>query len=157
MPRTPLCRAIGAFRGPVELVGVTGTLVVDDRRRSAPRDPLPGVFAVRPVVGIAAAVTALLLAVAARYGYHRDELYFLAAGHHLAWGYPDQPPFVPALARVLSGLAPSSLVVLRAPSALAAGAVVLLAALSARELGGGRDAQVLAAATMGSGAVLFGV
>ena len=38
----------------------------------------PG-FAWLPVVAIAAALVLLLLAVAGRYGYHRDELYFLAA------------------------------------------------------------------------------
>ena len=66
-------------------------------------------------------VALVLLAFAGRYGYHGDELYFLVAGRHLAWGYPDLPPFVPLLARVLSDLAPGSLVVLRLPSALAAG------------------------------------
>jgi hypothetical protein len=32
----------------------------------------------------------LLIVFAGGYGYHRDELYFLVAGEHLAWAYPDQ-------------------------------------------------------------------
>src|SRR5437762_9473656 len=55
-------------------------------------------LAVRPLLVVAAAFVALELAVAARYGIHRDELYFLACARHLAWGYVDQPPFVPAVA-----------------------------------------------------------
>jgi 3-(3-hydroxy-phenyl)propionate hydroxylase len=107
----------------------------------------PGTMkAMRYPAAIAAALIAVLEACAGRYGYHRDELYFLACGRHLAWGYPDQPPFVPAVARLMSALAPGSLVVLRLPSALAAGALVLLTALITRELGGGRGAQVLASA-----------
>ena len=46
----------------------------------------------RGVLALAAALLLLLLATSTRYGYHRDELYFLAAGRHLAWGYPDLPP-----------------------------------------------------------------
>jgi 4-amino-4-deoxy-L-arabinose transferase-like glycosyltransferase len=111
-------------------------------------------FATGPVFVLGAALAAVLLVVAGRYGYHRDELYFLAAGRHLAWGYPDQPPFVPFLARVL---APAhSVAVLRVPSALAAGAIVVLGGLSARELGAGRAAQILAAATLAVGAVVVG-
>src|SRR6266511_5542850 len=93
----------------------------------------------------AGGVTAVLVAFASGYGYHRDELYFVAAGRHLDWAYADQGPVVPLLARAMTEIAPSSLTVLRLPSALAAGATVLLTALLARELGGSRRAEMLAA------------
>ena len=38
----------------------------------------------------------LLMAVSAT-GYHRDELYFLEASHHMAWSYVDQPPLSVAM------------------------------------------------------------
>ena len=90
-------------------------------------------------------VAVLLVAFASGYGYHRDELYFLAAGQHLDWAYPDQGPFTPLIARAMSEIAPGSLTVLRLPSALAAGLTVLLTGLLARELGGGRVAELVAA------------
>ena len=87
----------------------------------------------------------MLLATSTRYGYHRDELYFIVAGSHPAFGYPDQPPLVPLLSWAMNALAPGSLLLLRTPSALAAGATTTLAALIARELGGETRAQVIAA------------
>ena len=54
------------------------------------------------VAAIAGAVTALLVAFAHGYGYHRDELYFLAAGRHLDWSYADQGPLTPLIARLMS-------------------------------------------------------
>ena len=95
-------------------------------------------------------VTGLLLAIAPRYGWHRDELYFLQCGRRLAWGYVDQPPVTPFVARVATELFGTNLVGLRLFPALVLGAVVLLMAAMARELGGGRRAEVIAAA---SGAV----
>src|SRR5579875_3070552 len=80
-----------------------------------------------------------------RYGYHRDELYFIVAGGHPAFGYPDQPPLVPFLCWAMNALAPGSLLLLRTPSALAAAATTTLAALIARELGAGSRAQVIGA------------
>ena len=105
---------------------------------------------------IAGAEFFVLAATASQYGYHRDELYFLAAGQHLSWGYPDQPPFVPALARIIDSVAPGSLFALRLPSALAAAAVVVITGLLAREFGGGRGAQALAAGSMAIGAFVLG-
>jgi 4-amino-4-deoxy-L-arabinose transferase-like glycosyltransferase len=95
---------------------------------------------------IAVVQAGVLLATSTRYGYHRDELYFIVAGSHPAFGYPDQPPLVPLLCWAMNALAPGSLLLLRVPSALAAAATTTLAALIARELGGETRAQVIAAA-----------
>ena len=109
----------------------------------------PGAGAIRlargPLLAVAGAVVALLVATSWRYGFHRDELYFLVAGQHPDWGYPDQPPMTPILARLMDGLG-GSIVVVRLPSAIAAGVTVLLAGMTAREMGGGRRAQLIAAA-----------
>src|SRR5215212_7770329 len=109
----------------------------------------------RIVVSIAAGLSAVLVAFAGGYGYHRDELYFVAAGHHLDWAYADQGPFTPLVARAMSEIAPHSLTVLRLPSALAAGATVLLTGLLAREMGGGRRAQALAAACSAAASIVL--
>jgi 4-amino-4-deoxy-L-arabinose transferase-like glycosyltransferase len=110
----------------------------------------------RVVLVIAAAVTVTLIVFAGGYGYHRDELYFLAAGHRLAPAYADQGPLTPMIARAMSSIAPGSLTILRIPSALAAGAIVLLTGMTARELGGSRRAEWIAAACAAvSSVVLF--
>lgn len=111
----------------------------------------------RGVFVLSAAVVAILVGVSWRYGYHRDELYFLAAGRRLAWGYPDQPPLVPLLSRAMSALAPGSLLMLRLPSALAAGAVVGFTAASAREVGAGPRGQLLAGGAMAIAPALLGL
>lgn len=79
-----------------------------------------------------------------RYGYFRDELYFIACSKHLAWGYVDQPPLV-AFAAWLSAPAGYNIVVLRLLPVLAASLTVWLSARIARELGGGIFAQAIAA------------
>jgi 4-amino-4-deoxy-L-arabinose transferase-like glycosyltransferase len=97
------------------------------------------------VLAVALAQLVLLIATSTRYGYHRDEMYFIVAGGHPAFGYPDQPPIVPLLTWTMNWLAPGSLLVLRLPSALAAVATTVLAACIAREVGGRRAAQTIAA------------
>ena len=121
----------------------------------APRATARPPLATGPLTGLAVLLAGLLLAVAGRYGYHRDELYFLRAGREAAFGYADQPPLTPLLAAAMDALAPGSLLALRLPSALAAAGVVVLTGLLAREFGGGRTAQLLAAASMAVSAVLL--
>jgi Dolichyl-phosphate-mannose-protein mannosyltransferase len=120
------------------------------------RAPLPD-LAGRGLAVLATGTFVLLVAVAGRYGYHRDELYFLRAGREPAFGYVDQPPLTPLLARAMDTLAPGSLVALRVPSALAAAAVVVLTGLTAREFGSRRPAQLLAAACAAVSAILLAV
>jgi hypothetical protein len=103
-------------------------------------------LAPRPVALLALGTATALLLTAGRYGYFGDELYFLAAGKHLAWGYADQPPLVPFLAWAMDTPAPGSLVVFRLPAIAATAAGVAVTALIARELGGRPTAQTRAAA-----------
>lgn len=90
------------------------------------------------VWAFAGGVILLLLAVSARYGFHRDELYFVVAGRRLAWGYVDQPPLTPAVAKI-ADLLPGAVspTALRLVPAVSAGLVVVLAAVLARRFGGG--------------------
>jgi len=99
----------------------------------------------RGVGGVALGFVVLEVALSARYGFHRDELYFLACARHLSWGYVDQPPFVPAAAWIATHLFGTSPTALRIFPALAGGATVVVTALMARELGGHRKSQFLAA------------
>lgn len=97
-------------------------------------------------VGIIAGVAALVLCLrAGRYGYFGDELYFLSAGRRPAFGYVDQGPLVPLLARAAEWYAPESVFALRIPSIACGIAAIWVSAALAREFGGGRGAQRVAA------------
>ena len=54
----------------------------------------------RLLIGLAGAKLALHLALANRYGYFRDELYFLDCGRNLDWGYVDHAPLIGLVSRV---------------------------------------------------------
>jgi hypothetical protein len=87
------------------------------------------------------------LAVSWRYGYYRDELYFIACAKRLAWGYADMPPLT-AFVSWLAAPAHYELAALRFTVAIAAGITAFLACAIAAELGGGVWAQRLAALTV---------
>lgn len=87
----------------------------------------------------------LLLLVGGRWGYHRDEPYYVVAGRHLAWGYVDQPPMTPALARAANAIFGKSLTGFRLLPALVSSALLVVAAATAGELGGSDRAAAVAA------------
>ncbi len=113
------------------------------------RTNMPGAYsrvALPALLALAGGLAVVLVAFAGGYGYHRDELYFLVAGDHLAGGFADQGPLTPFLAHLMNGLAPGSLTILRVPSAVMSGVTVVMTGLIAFELGATRRAQILAAA-----------
>jgi Dolichyl-phosphate-mannose-protein mannosyltransferase len=115
-----------------------------------PGDRVPGLAWV-----IAAVFVAVELAVSGRYGFQQDELYFLVASHHLAFGYVDQPPLAVLLARTtdIFGVNPTAIRIL---PALAGGTIIVIAARLAALFGAGRGGRVLAALAVASAPVILG-
>jgi hypothetical protein len=125
---------------PPTMTGMETTMVTRPAPALAPRILLD-----KAVWLVAAAAFGVEMALSARYGYVRDELYFLAAGAHPALGYVDQPLLTPLLAHLDALATGNTLVGLRALGALALAAMVLLTASMARQLGAGPRGQLLAA------------
>ena len=80
-----------------------------------------------------------------RYGWFRDELYYLACARRLDWGYVDHPPLSIAILALVRAVAGVSLPALRLVPALAGGLAVFATGMATRELRGGPFAQALAA------------
>ncbi|MEJ2009559.1 MAG: glycosyltransferase family 39 protein [Acidobacteriota bacterium] len=116
---------------------------VTDRESSGRHSIWTGATAI--VLYIAAASFLAHMLTAGRYGYFRDELYYLACARHLAFGYVDQPPMIALVAWFTVHTLGTSLLALHFLPALAGAAIIWLTAMIARELGGGRFAQGLAA------------
>jgi hypothetical protein len=109
-----------------------------------------------PVILVAGVMVVGLLAVSGAYGFHGDEMYYIVAGQHPAFGYVDQPPLTPLLSAASVALLGVSPTAIRVLPALEMGLVVVLVALMARDLGGSRRAQVLAAITAALSGYLAG-
>jgi hypothetical protein len=105
---------------------------------------------------LAAAAVLLQMLSNARYGYFRDELYFLACSDHLAWGYVDFAPLVALLARVSRVALGDSLHAIRFLPALAEGGQILITGFIARELGGKRFAIFLSGLSVLLAPVILG-
>src|ERR1051325_4994273 len=101
----------------------------------------------RITLWIWAAVALLIhLLTNSRYGYFRDELYYLACSQHLDLGYVDQPPLSILLLRLSAVLLGDSLFAIRFLPALAGAGTVALTGMLARELGGRSWAVALSCA-----------
>ncbi len=100
-----------------------------------------------PVIVLTVSAIAFLaqMLTASRYGYFRDELYYLDCARHLAWGYVDQPPLIALIAWLERHISGDSLYSIRFLPALAGALTVWLAGHLARRLGAGAFGQFLAA------------
>ena len=137
---------------------VSGTRDAPPEILEAPIRPITSLAAM-PVAAIAALAVAKLtlhLVTNGLYGYHRDELYYLASGNHPAFGYVDFPPFTPLVAGLDALIFGNSPWMLRLVPSLVGASLVVLAALIACELGGGRGAQILAAVSTATSLLLLG-
>ena len=144
--RIPGFRRDPGARAPATGAPVTGAAATDVAVDTAAAAPTAAVEPFdRRVIVVGGVVFAVEMALSTRYGFHRDELYFLDCARHLQASYVDQPVLTPLLAWVSLKLFGVSLPGLRLWPALAAWATVLVAGLTAREFGGGRRAQLLAA------------
>ena len=117
----------------------------------------------KPVLVVTGLAVAVHFAVATRFGWFGDEFYYVICGRHLAWGYVDQPPLTPVLARLAAAIPlDGGLLPLRILAIAAQGGCIVLAAVLAAEFGGRRRAQVITAAAVAAsplfiaGSLLFG-
>jgi hypothetical protein len=99
---------------------------------------------------------AIHLALYKGYGFFRDELYFIACGNHLAWGYVDQPPGVAFIAWFSRKILGDNLFAIRFFPCVFAALQVLLTGLTVRALGGRRFAQAFACVCVIAAPAYFG-
>ncbi len=82
------------------------------------------------------------------YGFHRDELLYLALGEHLNWGFSEVPPFIAGVAWVSSAVFGDSVFGARIISTVFGSLIVYLTGLTVLTLGGKRLAIFLACAAV---------
>lgn len=87
------------------------------------------------VLGMATALLVIHCIFNNRYDFFRDEFNYLACARHLGWGYVDQPPLIPWLARLSLITLGDSLRAIRFLPALFMTFTVVLTAQITRELG----------------------
>jgi hypothetical protein len=110
------------------------------------RKYLFGLSGIPLVILIGAAVKfAIHLYYAPGYGFFFDELYTIALSRHLAFGYVDLPPLVPALVALSRAVLGGSLFATHIVPALAGSATLVLVCLITKEFGGKTFAVALSA------------
>jgi 4-amino-4-deoxy-L-arabinose transferase-like glycosyltransferase len=92
-----------------------------------------------------------------RYGVFRDELYFIACGQRLSWGFVDQPPGIAVVAGLAHAVFGTWVPGLRLLPWLAHALLAWLASRLALRLGGGGFAAILAAVAVATSPLLLGL
>src|SRR5919205_2813952 len=77
------------------------------------------------LLGLALADFIAHMLVSGNYGYFRDELYYIEAGRHLAFGYVDFPPLIALVAKFLDVIAGDALWAIHIVPALATALIIL--------------------------------
>src|SRR5258707_3465886 len=102
----------------------------------------------RIIAGLALVALIVHLLTLHRYGYFRDELYYIACARHLDFGYVDLAPLSAFLLRIELILFGSSLFALRIVPAMASALTIVFTGILTRELGGRAWAIALACTSM---------
>ena len=105
---------------------------------------------------LSTAAFAIHFAVAGRYDFFRDELYFIACGRHPAFGYADQPPLVP-LVSAATQIFGEHLWLLRGVAALGAFGVVWFTCKLAALFEAGEAGVVIAGAAAATAPMYLGI
>ncbi|RZK60543.1 MAG: glycosyltransferase family 39 protein [Pedobacter sp.] len=85
---------------------------------------------------IASVQLLLRLGCLGQYGFHQDELLYLALSDHLAWGYREVPPFIAVIGKISKILFGESIAAARIIPSLCAFFIVYLTGLLTIKLGG---------------------
>jgi hypothetical protein len=88
------------------------------------------------IAGCAAVKFLIHILTGSNYGFFCDELYTIALSKHLAWGYVDLPPLVPALVALNRLLLGESLFAMHIVPALAGAGTLVFVCLITKEMGG---------------------
>ena len=97
--------------------------------------------------GFAATKFLLHLLTNTHYGFHRDELLYLALGRQPDWGFWSNPPLIGFISFINQSILGDGLFVTRLIPALFGSAILFLICLMAHDLGGKKYAQFLAGIT----------
>ncbi|MEO1258837.1 MAG: glycosyltransferase family 39 protein [Bacteroidota bacterium] len=95
-------------------------------------------------LGFAFAKLLLHLLTNTHYGFHRDELLYLALGRQPDWGFWSNPPLIGFISFVNQSVFGDGLFATRLVPALFGSALLFLICLMAHDLGGKKHAQILA-------------
>jgi 4-amino-4-deoxy-L-arabinose transferase-like glycosyltransferase len=110
------------------------------------RNRIFGLSSASLIIILAAAVKfALHMYIDPSYGFFMDEFYTIALSQHLAFGYVDLPPLVPALVALSRALLGESLLAMHIVPALAGSANLVFVCLIAKEFGGKAFAVLISA------------
>lgn len=91
---------------------------------------------------------ALHLLANSRFGFHRDELLYLALGQHLDWGFKEVPPFIAAVSWLINAVFGDSVFATRLLPSVCSALIIFITGLMVISLNGKRPAIIVACLAM---------